>query len=345
MNSNINHPTDDMAPNLFIVGAPKCGTTALCHYLAEHPQVYISPAKEPHYHATDLPGLRYTTDYQRYLSLFSAATKEQFCRGEGSVYHLFSEAAVSNILKGNADARFVVMLRNPIDLVHALHGEHRAWLVEDVADFEEAWKLQPARRAGQHLPKHCHEPRVLQYAEVGALGSQLERLIKQVDPQRLKVIVFDDFANDTPRVYAETLTFLGLAPHPRTTFPRINPATRHRSRWLLWLTKRQKFPQWFTTFGRTIGLDKAYLRLRELNSYAAPRLPMSPSLRRELCTLFHPEVDRLSELLHRDLSHWCTLRPEEHHENNDNDTLCNGSPTDSYAVADIQGSPAASTSR
>lgn len=46
-------------PNFFIVGAPKCGTTSLAHWLAGHPQVFMSPVKEPHF---------FNTDYQRYLN-------------------------------------------------------------------------------------------------------------------------------------------------------------------------------------------------------------------------------------------------------------------------------------
>ena len=40
-------------PNFFIVGAPKAGTTSLYHYLDQHPQIYMSPIKEPNYFATE----------------------------------------------------------------------------------------------------------------------------------------------------------------------------------------------------------------------------------------------------------------------------------------------------
>ena len=36
-------------PNFFIVGAPKAGTTSLYEYLKGHPEIYMSPIKEPDY--------------------------------------------------------------------------------------------------------------------------------------------------------------------------------------------------------------------------------------------------------------------------------------------------------
>src|SRR5580704_15589096 len=41
-------------PNFFLVGAAKAGTTSLYHYLRSHPQIYVSPIKEPCFFATDI---------------------------------------------------------------------------------------------------------------------------------------------------------------------------------------------------------------------------------------------------------------------------------------------------
>ena len=60
-------------PNFFIVGAPKCGTTALSEYLREHPNAFLCQPKEPHYFATDFPTHRYVTKEEAYLKLFREA--------------------------------------------------------------------------------------------------------------------------------------------------------------------------------------------------------------------------------------------------------------------------------
>ncbi|RLA93238.1 MAG: hypothetical protein DRG83_21265, partial [Deltaproteobacteria bacterium] len=41
-------------PNLFVVGAMKAGTTSLYYLLKQHPQIYMSPVKEPHFFSKDI---------------------------------------------------------------------------------------------------------------------------------------------------------------------------------------------------------------------------------------------------------------------------------------------------
>jgi len=41
-------------PNFFLVGAPKAGTTSLYHYLDQHPEIYMSPIKEPCFFSTEI---------------------------------------------------------------------------------------------------------------------------------------------------------------------------------------------------------------------------------------------------------------------------------------------------
>jgi hypothetical protein len=37
-------------PNFLIIGAAKSGTTSLYHYLGQHPDIFMSPIKEPNYY-------------------------------------------------------------------------------------------------------------------------------------------------------------------------------------------------------------------------------------------------------------------------------------------------------
>lgn len=96
-----------MKPNFFIIGAPKCGTTALCEYLRAHPRIGMSIPKEPHYFCTDCT-TRFRTIYtqQEYLRCFDHVQDGCAVAGEGSVWYLFSEAAVVNILRFAPDAKF-----------------------------------------------------------------------------------------------------------------------------------------------------------------------------------------------------------------------------------------------
>src|SRR5450631_4077734 len=85
------------APNFFIAGVQKCGTTALYSYLSQHPGVFMPAMKEPYYFATDLdmPG-RITTPEQ-YRDLFAPAPRGTLT-GEASPLYLYSKTAVRGLV-------------------------------------------------------------------------------------------------------------------------------------------------------------------------------------------------------------------------------------------------------
>ena len=70
-------------PNFFIVGAPKCGTTALYEYLRPHPNVFMSPVKEPHFFATDLGEYPFVRTWEEYTALFQESTDRHLAIGGG----------------------------------------------------------------------------------------------------------------------------------------------------------------------------------------------------------------------------------------------------------------------
>jgi hypothetical protein len=215
-------------PNFFLIGAPKCGTTALAEYLRQHPGVFFCTPKEPNFFNHDYTD-RDTPTLARYLDYFAAAGPEHVAVGEGSTAYLHSTVAVAEILAFDPAARFLVMLRNPVQAAPACHAQALLNGSEDVADFRSAWDLQAQRRAGQRLPRGCREPKHLLYADYCRYAPQIERLVAAVPAAQRKLIVFDDFAADPARVYAEVLEFLALPPHQPADFVRINErrAIRH----------------------------------------------------------------------------------------------------------------------
>ena len=107
-------------PNFFILGAPKCGTTSLAAWLGEHPNIFVSSEKEPNFFNTeDKRGI--TNTLEQYEDLFREAGTEHVAVGEATVWYLSSPEAIDRILKYNSDARFIVMVRNPLEMAPALH--------------------------------------------------------------------------------------------------------------------------------------------------------------------------------------------------------------------------------
>src|SRR4249920_1791560 len=124
-------------PNLFIVGAPKCGTTSLHQYLSQHPQVFMSRLKEPHYFARDIEN-RSTwcaRSFEEYLRHFEDA-RDHVIVGESSTWYLYSHVAAQAIKECIHDVFIIAMIRNPIDAMYSLHGQFLWTGNEDILSFE-----------------------------------------------------------------------------------------------------------------------------------------------------------------------------------------------------------------
>jgi hypothetical protein len=295
-------------PDFFIVGAPKCATTALYGYLKEHPDIFMPEKKEPHYYAPELSDFFvYYRDEDDYMSLFEPAEAEQKC-GEASVMYLRSDGAVERILKEKPDAKLIAMVRNPVDAAISFHLQNIKSAHEDQDNFKKAWMLQDKRAQGHAIPKRCTDPDMLQYRDLFALGSQIERFMEKVPEDRRMIIVYDDFKKNTEKVYKDVLAFLGVAEEEQKEFPVINPTTGHMSPLLekrLAAIKAKKVP----VLGPILYFFKRiwiyYIRPALRPGYAPPPPAKPPQeVYAMLEQHYRAEIEKLEKLLDRDLQHW-----------------------------------------
>lgn len=300
-------------PNFFLVGAPKCGTTALSEYLRAHPNCFVSWPKEPHYFAENLGSYRRIETYDDYVSLFSSASESHLAVGEASVWYLYSPIAIRNIYEFNSQAKIVVMLRNPVDVVQSLHSQLLNAFIEDKKDFETAWRLQALRKEGKEIPSTCLEESFLQYAQAGKFGDQIERLYGVFPREQVKVVLLEDFARSTREVYEETLTFLGVPLDGRTEFPRIMSRREIKVEWLGKIMIYKPFPfNWIERKTRdllkVIGIREFGLwhKILDMNTKNVSPKPLRPDFRRELIEEFKEDIRKLSNILGRDLKDWTT---------------------------------------
>jgi hypothetical protein len=298
-----------LKPNFFIVGAPKCGTTALYEYLRHHPNLFMPEVKEPHYFAKDLGTYPRIKTMEEYTALFAGSTEQHLRVGEASVYYLRSSVAIANIHDFNPEAKIIAMFRNPIEMVHSMHSQLLYWSEETEPDFETAWRLQDRRRQGLDLPPRSRGAFLLQYYDVGRFGTQTERLLSIFPRSQVKLILYDDFTASPARIYDETLKFLDLPHDGRSEFPRINENKRARIAWLRQFYRKP--PRVLHGVVRGLkqaigasGLVAVKKRVVDMNTVRERRPPLSPEFRAELVEAFRGETAVLSRLLNRDLSHW-----------------------------------------
>ena len=247
-----------MLPSFFIIGAPKCGTTSVASWLHGHPQIFMPKIKELSYFDWDNPlvGVRKRKDYFRF---FSGVTAEHKVVGEASPNYLCSKVAIDNILTFNPESKFIVLLRNPVEMAISLHAQLVFNFHEDEIDFERAWHLQSIRKSGRHIPAHCKLPNFLQYKEVCSLGNQLELLFLKVMKEKIFIILLDDLHHDTIGIYRKLLNFLDVGDDGRRNFPILN-------------TRRMGRPSPLHRFLRDIGYLKQRLGFGHIQTSVGKRL-------------------------------------------------------------------------
>ncbi len=292
--------------NFFIAGAPKSGTSALSEYLKQHPQVCFSNPKETGFFDEFLKGFSGSEeDYFNYF--FTTLTPNHIAIGEGSVWYLYSQKAFENIKRYNPEAKIIIMLRNPVDMIYSLHSQLLYNFIEDVKDFKQAWLMQEGRKSGNNIPKGCKDPALLQYSEIGLYSKQTKRLKRIIPAEQTMIILFDDFVNYTEKVYSQVLSFLNLDQDERQDFPKINENKLRRSYKLGRLTTSLGRFFKYRAFIRKI-LHKAGIRilplLDRLNTKKIKRRPLDPEMRSILIEAFRKDILELSTILERDLSHW-----------------------------------------
>jgi Sulfotransferase family len=301
-------------PNFFVLGAPKCGTTALCEYLREHPDVGFSTPKEPHYFCTDYSRrFRVLFSEEEYLRCFADVRATCSAIGEGSAWYLYSQSAVENILRFEPAAKFIVMLRSPVEMVSSWHTQALYSRDETVVDFKTAWNLQTERSKGRRIPASTREPKFLLYKDVACFSRQLGRLYTQVPRKRVHVAVLDDFESDAGAAYRSVLQFLGVPDDGRREFPRINEAKAHRSVALGHFLHRppSQLVRSVLAVKEKLGIYRLGVvnALTRLNTKRGKPASMDAEFRAELADEFRDDVRELSKILSRDLSSWLDVRP------------------------------------
>ena len=292
-----------LRPNLFIVGAPKSGTTALFTYLEQHPQISMSKIKEPQFFANDVCGdQRCVQTMSEYSSCFDPRDKDFVVIGEASTCYLGSKRAPFEIHKFSPGARIIVMLRNPIDVMYAEHSERVFGGTEHITDFEAALD-SPEPRRWRSGPFKGSLVRNLGYREITNFSQQVQRYLDVFGKENVQVIIYDDFAHNPKLAYQSVVSFLGVVAHGDVDFSVVNANRHARNRAFHDLLRYPPAPA--KQLARAL-LSQPMRRtlgdcLRWLNIKQAARPLLDKKFRKRITMEYAPEVSQLSSILDRDL--------------------------------------------
>jgi len=302
-------------PNFFVAGAPKAGTTSLYYFLAQHPQVYMSPIKEPTFFgAADIlassvrdivlqrvvhdrgPLERYLTgmhasgplvlEWDDYVQLFRNV-RDEIAVGEASVSYLWQPSAAGAIRARLPAARLVFLLRDPAERLFT------QWLGS-------AWRDGHASFRERFLAALEPEGIGRTVVAIGRYATHLRRFFEIFPREQVSVLLYDDYRIDPRGVLRAIFEFVGVDP----AYP-VDVSRRHGETWVprsrvLHAVRDRLFgaapvAPWLPERVRR-GLHWLYRR--------PPADKMSPADRRMVIDYYRDEILGTQELIGRDLSAW-----------------------------------------
>ena len=291
-------------PNLLIVGAAKSGTTSLHNYLSQHPDVFMSKHKEPHFLINNEIGLsripKGINKINDYSNLFLNSENYQY-RGESSAMYLqFPEIAIKNIKKYlDKDVKIIIMLRNPVDRAFSGYQHVKRYNTDEDLEFQKA-----IDQCEDRYIKNTKITPASRYINIGMYHDFVKKFTNNFVNQT-HVIIYDDFIRNTEEELDKVFDFLQIEKI------KINTSKQYMvGGW-----------QWKNSFFKKIFLNKNILKhvIKIVVPFKSGRLflvntfksiftfsveKMDDKVRKKLEDIFREDIKKLSLLLDRDLNFW-----------------------------------------
>jgi hypothetical protein len=299
-------------PNFLIIGAAKSGTTAIWHYLRQHPQIYLSPRKHTRFFAYESedpgfngpaptrPTMPYAiADVEAYHALFEGATDETAI-GEASHSYLYRPDTAERIRRYAPDMKLIAILRDPAERAYSNYEQMVRNGRERIGDFDLALRKEQERLRDNWWPE-------FHYVQVGLYHAQLKRYFDLFERDQIKVYLYEDLGSDALGMVQDVFRFVGVddAFVPETAV-RYNASGLPRNRVLHLLLQELRRVR---PIAQRRLPKQQYQRLLRVGSVvhnrnlAKTRLP-AEKRRRVIDTYFREDILRLEGLIQRDLSAW-----------------------------------------
>ena len=295
-------------PNFLIVGAAKSGTSALHRYLHQHPDIFMSTlnkegvsVKEPQFLVKSKLEKRLhfgIWEWREYLSIFNGV-KEEKAIGEASVFYLYYyKEAINNIKRrlGN-DVKIIIILRNPVDRAYSAFL-HVSKSVKELLSFEEALNQEEGR-----LEKDLTLTPMIMYKDMGLYYNMVKAYKESF--KNVHIILYEDFRDTTDEVMKNAFDFLNVNINTK-----INYSIKHNVGGRSWKNQKIKnlfqkdniFKNIYMKFVPDILKHKVKELILDLSTNKVNS--MNEVTKGYLELFFKDDINKLSELIEKDLKHW-----------------------------------------
>jgi Sulfotransferase domain len=302
-------------PNFLIIGSAKSGTTALFEYLEQHPEVFLSNPKEPHFFALEGKSLNFCgpgdketinrlaiTDLKRYEKLFEN-TRGAKAVGEASVSTMYYPESIERIKKYAPNAKILCMLRQPADRAYSAYSFMRMRMLEPCTHFDEALSDETRR-----IESNWHH--IWHYKRMGFYYQQLKPYFEQFSREQIRVYLFEDFRKGPTDILRDCFEFLGInsafVPSEKPT-PHISGMPKSKVVQLIYSRARL-----LRSVLRSAVPKKLKRRLQKgFAKMNLERVPIPADTRETLTNDYREDILRLQDLIGQDLSTWLSNRSTE----------------------------------
>ena len=291
-------------PNLLIVGAAKSGTTSLHNYLDQHPDIFMSKHKEPHFLINNEIGNSRIpngiSDINEYSNLFVAGSNAKY-RGESSAMYLqFPDIVIENIKRNLAnDVKIIIMLRNPIDRAFSGYHHVKRYNIDENLSFEDA-----IEKSEKRYFKNTNITPASRYIHIGMYFDFVNKFFAHFG-NKVHIIIYDDFIENTKNELDKIFNFLDVKKS------KIDTEKQYMTGGWKWKNSFQRkifMKQNVLKRVLKIILPNKYFRLKIRNLFlrffTKPTEKMNDDTRIKLKNIYKKDVSKLSDLLNRDLNYW-----------------------------------------
>jgi hypothetical protein len=293
-------------PDFIIVGAPKCGTTALDNFLSQHPDIFMTK-KELHFFGSDLESRFHDLTLGNYLRYFESE-KPYKLYGESSVWYLYTKNAAREIYEYNPQAKIIIMLRDPMEMLPSLHAQFLYNGDETVKSFSKALRKDIRRsEAGEKLTSVNYTNRPT-FFDACRFYEPVKRFLNLFGGEQVLILLNEDLQNNFSDTYVKVLNFLEVDTNFIPQKKRVNARRKIRSTNIHRLSKAT--PEIYRRLFRIIVPSQSrrhriMKKVQDMNVVKAKNIkPLDPSIRTLIARETRPDIDKLARLLSRDLSHW-----------------------------------------
>lgn len=200
-------------PNLFIVGAPKTGTTSLYHYLNQIPDIYMSQIKEPNYFSSKTVGGKHPVkpirDKKKYLNLFENEKNSKYI-GEATTTYLDDPEAPFLIHKKNPKSKIIISLRDPVERAYShylMYKKNGSTNLDFRDQLNKEFEKNPDINS-RHLR-----------LQVGFYSKWVKVYLETFGKNQVKILIFEEFISKPKDTIDKILKFL----HLKDTFNDFTP--------------------------------------------------------------------------------------------------------------------------